>query len=132
MAGFQGVTRRAFLRRSGAAGVALLGGTVWATAPTAARARRTGATGDPAIRNLVICSQENRSFDHYFGFAPEVQRRGFGPPRGFAQPDTAGVAHRVFHQTALETPDPAHSWAATHIQHAGGRMDGFFKSSGAR
>src|SRR3954470_23933295 len=99
MAGFQGVTRRAFLRRSGAAGVALLGGTVWATAPTAARARRDGAGGaDAPIRNLVICSQENRSFDHYFGFAPEVQRRGFGPPRGFSQPDEAGVAHPVFHQ----------------------------------
>ena len=133
MGGFAGVTRRAFLRRSGAAGAALLGGTVWATAPTAAHARRATAGGDdPPIRNLVICSQENRSFDSYFGFAPEVQRAGFGPPRDFSQPDKAGNRHRVFHQTALKTPDPAHSWAAIHIQHGGGRMDGFFESSGER
>ena len=24
--------------------------------------------------------QENRSFDHYFGFAPQVQAAGFDPP----------------------------------------------------
>jgi phospholipase C len=126
MDGSEGFTRKAFLRRSGAA---LLGGSLWATAPVAARARRGG---DPPIRNLVIASQENRSFDSYFGFAPEVQRRGFGPRPGYAQPDAAGRMHPVFHRTALQTRDPAHSWAATHIQYAGGRMDGFYKSSGER
>ena len=44
MDGSAGFTRKALLARSGAAGVALLGGSVWATAPTAARARgRAGA-----------------------------------------------------------------------------------------
>src|SRR3954453_8845692 len=99
MDGLEGFTRKAFLRRSGAAGAALLGGSVWATAPVAARARRA----DPPIRNLVICCQENRSFDHYFGFAPEVQAKGFGPPRGYSQPDENGVAHPVFHLTDLTT-----------------------------
>ena len=33
-------TRDVFLRRTGAAGVAVAGGTLWATAPAAARARR--------------------------------------------------------------------------------------------
>jgi phospholipase C len=130
MDGSEGFTRKAFLQRSGAAGVALLGGSVWATAPVAARARRGGRRGDPAIRNLVISCQENHSFDSYFGFAPEVQRRGFGPPPGFSQPDEAGGVHPVFHQTALRTADPRHSWAASHLQYAGGRMDGFFESSG--
>ena len=127
------LTRRALLQRSGAAGVALLGGPGWATAPAATRARRSGrrgARGDPPIRNLVISCQENHSFDSYFGFAPEVQRRGFGPPPGFSQPDAAGGMHPVFHQTALRTADPHHSWAAAHIQYGGGRMDGFFESSG--
>ena len=96
MEGSERLTRNAFLRRSGAAGAALLGGSLWATGPVAARARRR----DPPIRNLVICCQENRSFDHYFGFAPEVQRRGFGPPPGYSQPDAAGTQHPVFHQTA--------------------------------
>src|SRR3954452_21216017 len=70
-------------RGAPAAGAALRGGSVWGPAAVAARARRA----DPAIRNLVICCQENRSFDHYFGFAPEVQAKGFGPPAGYSQPD---------------------------------------------
>ena len=130
MDGSEGFTRKAFLQRSGAASVALLGGSVWATAPAAARARRRGRRGDPPIRNLVISCQENRSFDSYFGYAPQVQARGFGPPTGFAQPDEDGVLQPVFHQTALRSADPYHSWARSHLQYGGGRMDGFFRSSG--
>jgi len=128
--GSGGLTRKAFLRRSGVAGAALLGGSVWATASVAARARRQTAPAAPVIRNLVISCQENRSFDSYFGFAPEVQRRGFGPPPGFSQPDAAGRSHPVFHQTALTSGDPSHSWAGAHLQYGDGRMDGFFKASG--
>jgi phospholipase C len=127
----EGFTRAVFLRRSGAgAGMLFPPGSVWATATAAARARRHGRRGDPPIRHLVISCQENRSFDSYFGFAPEVQRRGFGPPPGFSQPDGAGGARAVFHQTALRSADPRHSWAGTHLQYGRGRMDGFFKSSG--
>jgi phospholipase C len=126
----EGFTRKALLQRAGAAGVALLGGSVWATAPAAARVRRRAQQAGPAIRNLVISSQENRSFDSYFGFAPEVQRRGFGPPRGASQPDAAGRRHRVFHRTGLRSADPRHSWTAIHRQYDGGRMDGFFESAG--
>jgi phospholipase C len=126
MSAAHGLTRRALVRRSGAAGIALLGGTVWATAPTAARARRA----DPPIRNLVISCQENRSFDSYFGYAPQVRRRGLGPPPGYTQPDAEGRQHRAYHETGLLTRDPAHSWAAVHRQYGHGRMDGFYKSSG--
>jgi phospholipase C len=126
----EGLTRRTFLRRSGAAGATLLGGTLWATAPVAARARRLGQAADPPIRNLVICCQENRSFDHYFGFAPQVQRAGLGPPPGASQPDKAGVQHPLFHQTALSTRNPDHSWGGVHRQYGSGRLDGFYRSSG--
>src|SRR5690242_20190718 len=119
----EGFTREVFLRRSGAAGAALLAGSLWATATAAGRR-------DPAIRNLVISCQENRSFDSYFGFAAQVQRRGFGPPPGFCQPDALGDMHPVFHQTARRAADPRHTWASAHLQYGGGRMDGFFKSSG--
>jgi phospholipase C len=128
--GSEGYTRRAFLRGSGAAGAAVLGGTLWATAPAAARARRLGQAADPPIRNLVICCQENRSFDHYFGFAPQVQRAGFGPPPGASQPDANGVPQPLFHQTALSTPNPDHSWGGVHRQYGNGRLDGFYRSSG--
>jgi phospholipase C len=130
MDGSGGLTRRALLKRSAAAGAALLGGTVWATAPVAARARQIVRDRDPAIRTLVISSQENRSFDSYFGYAPEVQRRGFGPPPGYSQPDASGRPHPAFHRTQLRSRDPAHSWAGIHRQYGGGRMDGFFLTSG--
>ena len=73
------LTRRTFLKRAGAAGVAVAGGTLWATAPAAARARRYGKAQSP-LRHIVVSCQENRSFDHYFGYAPQVQATRFGPP----------------------------------------------------
>src|SRR3954454_8128153 len=130
MTGTERVTREQFLRRSGVAGAALLGGSMWAAAPAAARRGGERRGDDAGMRNLVISCQENHSFDSYFGSAPEVQRRGFGPPPGFAQPDDTGVLHPIFHQTALRTADPDHSWAGSHLQYDGGRMDAFSRSSG--
>ena len=82
-------SRRTFLKKTGAAGVAVVGGTLWATSPAAARARR-GRPETP-LRHLIISCQENRSFDHYFGYAPQVQAAGYGPPRGYFQPDAAAA-----------------------------------------
>src|SRR5207248_11245632 len=90
-----GLSRRALLKRGGAACVTVLGGTLWATAPAAARARRARDGGSP-IKNLVISCQENRSFDHYYGYAPQVQAAGFGPPPGYFQPDLSGGKHFPF------------------------------------
>jgi phospholipase C len=125
-----GLTRREFLEKSGAAGVAVAGGTLWATAPAAARARRYGKAQSP-LRHVVISCQENRSFDHYFGYAPQVQAKGLGPPPGYTQPDAAGVGHAPFEFTALRTDDPPHWWDAVHQQWNGGRMDGFYRSTQA-
>jgi phospholipase C len=116
-------SRRRFLERSGAAGVAVLGGTLWATAPAAARARHGGKR---RIRHLIISCQENRSFDHYFGYAPQVQASGFGPPRRYTQPDAAGGKHAPFELTALTSSDPPHGWDAVHEQFDHGKMDGFY------
>jgi phospholipase C len=62
------------------------------------------------IEHLVIACQENRSFDHYFGYAPQVQAAGFGPSAGYFQPDAGGGKHTPFEFTSLTTPDPPHSW----------------------
>jgi phospholipase C len=59
-----------------------------------------------------------------------VQARGFGPPRGYFQPDAEGGKHFPYHLTALTSPDPDHSWAGVHTQYDGGRMDGFYIDSG--
>src|SRR5262245_48009060 len=116
-------TREAFLGKAGAAAVAVAGGTLWATAPAAARARRATKVDSP-IDHLVIACQENRSFDHYYGFAPQVQAAGFGPPAGYSQPDASGGRHMPFELTSLTSPDPPHSWTAVNGQVDGGAMDG--------
>ena len=126
-----GLTRRTFLERAGIGAVAVLGGSLYATAPAAARARRTRQVETP-LRHVIISCQENRSLDHYFGYARDVRAAGFGPPVGYFQPDAAGAPHYPFEFTALSTPDPPHSWNAVHEQWNGGAMDGFYKSSAAR
>jgi phospholipase C len=123
------VTRRTFLKRAGAAGAAVAGGTLWATAPAAARARRVARVDTP-VEHLVIACQENRSFDHYYGYAPQVQAAGFGPPPGYTQPDGSGGSVAPFEFTALSTPDIPHSWTAVHRQWDSGAMDGFYTTDG--
>jgi phospholipase C len=125
MAPNNGYTRRTFLKKSGAAGVAVLGGTLWATAPAAARAR--GGRFASPIKHLIVGCQENRSFDHYFGYAPQVQAKGYGPPRGYTLPDDTGGQHAPFEFTATSTPDIPHWWQAVHDQYNGGKMDGFYR-----
>jgi phospholipase C len=110
--------------------MAILGGTLWETAVAAARAQRV-ANADTPLRHVIISGQENRSFDHYYGYAPRVQAAGFGPPSGYSQPDADGIAHEPFEFTALSTPDPPHGWNAVHDQWHGGAMDGFYTSSAA-
>ena len=122
-------TRETFLKKAGVAGAAVLGGTVWATAPAAARARH-GHHRAP-IRNLVISCQENRSFDHYFGYASQVQAAGFGPPAGYTQPDGMGGQRAPYELTALSTDDIAHDWGSVHKEWDGGKMDGFLSTDGA-
>jgi phospholipase C len=121
------LTRRSFVRRAGAAGAAALGATLWSPA----RAAALTPSANIPLRHVIISCQENRSFDHYFGCAPEVQVAGFGPPPGYSRPDANGDPHEPFEFTSLETGDPPHSWSAVHEQWNGGAMDGFFKSSAA-
>src|SRR3954471_3923302 len=122
-------TRRTFVKRAGAAGIAVAGGTLWGPSRAAAHARRYAKAQSP-LRHVVISCQENRSFDHYFGYAPQVQAAGFGPPPGYTLPDASGVGHAPFEFTALRTPDPPHSWTSVHRQWNGGAMDGFYRAGG--
>ena len=56
-----------------------------------------------------------------------MQRRGFGPPRGYTQPDAAGVRHAPFELTALTSSGPA-ALAGAPCTSSGttARMDGFY------
>ena len=123
-----GISRRGFIMATGAGAVAVLGGSLYATAPAAAAARRAAAVETP-IEHLIISCSENRSFDHYYGYAPQVQAAGFGPPAGYTQPDANGNPHAPFIFRSLTTEDPPHGWTSVHQQWNDGAMDGFYISS---
>src|SRR4051812_47466298 len=100
-------SRAAFLRRVVAGALTVLGGS-WPVGVAEAKKkpkpkpkRRPKPKPKPAIEHLVVSCQENRSFDHYFGYAPQVQALGYGPPGGFSQPDAAGVTHAPFEFSSL-------------------------------
>jgi phospholipase C len=118
-------TRRQFVGRgatlAGAVGVA---GSLAPGRSTAAERNR----GESPIRHIVVDCQENRSLDHYFGFAPWIGR--YGVPDGFSQPDGKGGRVKPFHFTSLVTNDIPHSWGAMHAEWDGGRMDGFYTTGG--
>jgi phospholipase C len=126
-----GLTRRTFLKGSIATGAAIAGGGLWTTAIQPRRARAS----ETPIEHVVVAMQENRSFDHYYGYAPLVQDAGFGPPPGFSQPNPNPQPGETDPQepyrfTDLQTPDVPHGWDAVHGQWDGGAMDGFMTHSG--
>jgi len=126
-----GLSRRTLLERAGVGAAAVLGGSLYATGPAAARARRVQKARAP-IKTVVMSMMENRSFDHYYGSAPHVQAKGWGFSSTYSNPDAAGNAHYPYHLESLVSGDPPHSWGAVHEQWNGGKMDGFYKSSQAR
>ena len=117
----QPIGRRTFLKGAGALGVAGLAGPLLSRVPTLA------SDGIP-IKHIVVDMQENRSFDHYFGFAPFAGT--FGVPPGYSQPDGQGGTVIPHHFTSLSTPDIGHSWSAMHSEYHGGKMDGFYTTDG--
>jgi phospholipase C len=117
----QPIGRRTFLKGAGALGVAGLAGPLLSRVPTL-------ASGGIPINHIVVDMQENRSFDHYFGFAPFAG--SFGVPPSYSQPDGHGGTVTPHHFTSLSTPDIGHSWSAMHSEYDSGKMDGFYTTDG--
>jgi phospholipase C len=117
------IGRRDLLKGAGALGVAGL------TAPlfSAAKALAGSPKSNP-IKHVVVDMQENRSFDHYYGFAPFAG--AYGVPAGYSQPDGHGGAVAPYHFASLSTPDIGHSWGAMHSEYDRGKMDGFYTTDG--
>jgi len=120
------LNRRTFLKGAGVLGAASLASPIiskdWAFAK--------GSLGTPTtpIEHVLIDCQENRSFDHYFGYAPFAG--SFGPPTGYSQPDGNGGTLEPYRFTDLSTPDIGHSWNAVHAEWDAGSMDGFLTTDG--
>jgi phospholipase C len=118
------IDRRTFLKGASAIGLA---GLVAPLMPAAAAAGATRSRSMP-IRHVVVDMQENRSFDHYYGFASFAGK--YGVPQGYTQPDGNGGTVAPYHFTNLSTPDIGHSWTAMHNEFHGGAMDGFYTTDG--
>jgi phospholipase C len=127
-------SRRQFLQQAGVAGLAgmavpLLGSTAASAAARTARSRvRKAAT---PIKHIIVCCQENHSFDHYFGSYSGLPK-GFGIPPGYTNPNGHGGTVKPFHFTDLTDggQDPNHDWTSTHSCWDHGKMDGFYTTNG--
>src|SRR5579883_872788 len=88
-------SRRRFLRDAGALGVAAALGAQMPGVREARRAVAASRSSEMPIDHVLIACQENRSFDHYFGYYP---RAGwFGVPAGFTVPDGHGGRVAPYH-----------------------------------
>jgi phospholipase C len=115
------IDRRTFLRDAaavGAAGMAL----------PLTRAAMASAEARSPIRHVVVSCQENRSFDHYYGFAPFAGSSGV--PAGYTQSDGSGGTVAPYEFLALSTPDIGHSWSAMHACYDAAAMDRFYITNG--
>ncbi len=116
------IDRRTFLKGAGALGLASL------VTPVMPGAAASFLKARNPIQHIIVDLQENRSFDHYYGFAPFV--RPYGVPDGYTQPDGNHETIAPYHFTSLSTPDIGHNWSATHAEYDGGAMDGFYTTDG--
>lgn len=122
-------SRRRFLRDAALIGAA---GLTAAAMPEATEARRAVAASrseELPIDHVIIACQENRSFDHYYGYYPNAD--SFGVPPGFTVPDGHGGTVAPSHLTSHSTKDIAHEWAPIHAEWDQGRMDGFYTTDGS-
>src|SRR6266542_2061260 len=121
------IGRRAFLKGAGALGAAGVIAPALSTGPALARGA-AAQSGTTPLQHIIVDCQENRSFDHYYGFAPFAGQ--FGVPAGYSQPDGQGGSVAPFEFTSLSTPDIGHSWSAVHSEWDAGAMGGGFTTNG--
>ena len=116
------LTRRTLLHRAAIAGAALAGVPDLSAKKPKPKPKRKPKPPEPAgpIQNVVVSCQENRSFDHYFGYAPEAQAAGFGPPAGYVQPDASGAGHAPFELVFFDAGAAEESQAAIDLLSPGG------------
>ena len=133
-------TRRRLLQLIGATGAAGAMPKAIADALEIPAHNRKGSIED--VEHIVILTQENRSFDHYFGTLRGV--RGFADPRTVRLPTgkpvwnqpAAGSEVLPFRPDVKDLglaflPDPPHGWNDTHAAWNGGRHDQWIANKGS-
>jgi phospholipase C len=89
---------------------------------TTAGGSSVSVTGLNLIKHVIVITQENRSFDHYFGTFPGAD----GIPAGACVPDpAAGTCVVPYHDTADKSYGGPHGAANATTDINGGKMDGF-------
>jgi phospholipase C len=121
------ISRRGLLKAAGTLGLAGLTAPLFGLGRSLSTVRAAARPATP-IEHIVVDMQENRSFDHYYGFAPFTGR--YGVPGTYSQPDGHGGSVKPFHFASLTTPDIGHGWTATHSEFDSGQMDGFYTTNG--
>src|SRR5258708_11277322 len=81
------INRRTFLTGAAALGAAAAAGPVLSTGRAVAGGISRPAGGTP-IQHLIIDCQEDRPFDHYYGFSPFPG--SYRVPPGYSQPNRQG------------------------------------------
>ncbi len=120
------LTRRGFLRLTGASTGALVTGSEL-LARTAARANPARSPGGSnGIQHVVVLMMENRSFDHFLGWLPGADGR-----HDMIYEATDGHSYRNYPLApdfqGCGYSDPDHSWEGFLVQHNFGKMDGFLQ-----
>ena len=110
-------SRREFLRQVGAGSVA-----------AASLTSSSAATLPTPIHHVLLCVNENRSFDHYYGYAPFAGSAGV--PANYSQPAGNGLRVAPYPLHSTTSPNPTHDWPTIHKEWDNGKMDGFFTANG--
>src|SRR5438309_181564 len=88
------------------------------------------STTPHSIQHVIIACQENRSFDHYFGYYPGAGK--FGIPSNYSQPDGHGSTVKLHRLSRPTSADIDHTWQSIHREWNHGAMDGFFTADGSK
>jgi phospholipase C len=78
------------------------------------------------IEHVVVVMMENRSFDHFLGWAP-----GTNGKQGNSYPNRIGVRQSTYHLTEYQGcahPDPDHSYEGGLTEYDGGKCDGWLRA----
>jgi phospholipase C len=121
-------SRRGFLRQFGRLGAAgLLSPLAIPIANGQIRRRPNPGRRSLPVENVLICCNENRTFDHYYGHASFVGE--YGIPSGYSQPSgLSGLRISPYDDSSPVSPNPDHDWATIHGDWDNGAVDGFVTS----
>ena len=125
------INRREWLKGAGAASGAALFGGAWCPAREQFAEPPLPSLPAPAscgIDHIVVVTMENRSFDHFLGWLPNVN----GTQAGLNFVDKSGQTHRTHSLsgdfTGCPHPSPDHSYAGGRVEYDDAAMDGFLRA----